>query len=150
MIWWQWLVFGLLLLGAEMVVDAQFYLIFLGGSAVIVGLLGTTPLVLPIWAQWVLFSLIAIVNLLVVRSRVYLKSRGDIPDRSEGVAGETVIAEEEIAPGAQGSATLRGSVWQVQNAGKEPIAAGSRAIVENSSGLVLSIRSIHEQGPDPE
>jgi membrane protein implicated in regulation of membrane protease activity len=146
MIWWQWLVFGLLLLGAEMAVDAQFFLVFLGFSAVVVGLLGVTPLSLPIWGQWVVFSTIAVVNLLVFRSRVYSKIRGNIPDRSEGVVGEIGLVNEEIASGAIGSATLRGSVWQARNIGPAPIAAGSEVIVEGSTGLILSVRA---EGREP-
>ena len=39
--WWGWLIVGIGLLGVEMfVIDAQFYLVFLGASAAIVGLLG--------------------------------------------------------------------------------------------------------------
>ncbi|TDJ16346.1 MAG: NfeD family protein, partial [Deltaproteobacteria bacterium] len=39
MVWWQWIVLGVVLLGAEMMVDAEFYLVFLGVSALTVGLL---------------------------------------------------------------------------------------------------------------
>ena len=41
MTWWSWLILGAVLLGAELfAVDAQFYLVFLGVSAAIVGLAG--------------------------------------------------------------------------------------------------------------
>jgi len=37
--WWGWLVLGIGLLGVEMfVVDAQFYLVFIGVAAALVGL----------------------------------------------------------------------------------------------------------------
>jgi len=140
MMWWQWMVLGLLLLGAEMAVDAQFYLIFLGGSALIVGLLVAIGLTIPIWGQWVIFSILAVGNLLFFRSRVYSKIRGDIPDRFEGVDGEVALVEEEIAVGAVGSARLRGAIWQARNTGDGPIKAGSRAVVQSTEGLVLSIR----------
>ena len=39
MTWWSWMILGAVLLGAELfAVDAQFYLVFLGVSAAIVGL----------------------------------------------------------------------------------------------------------------
>ena len=39
MTWWSWMVLGALLLGAELfAIDAQFYLVFLGVSAILVGL----------------------------------------------------------------------------------------------------------------
>jgi membrane protein implicated in regulation of membrane protease activity len=37
MIWWQWIVLGTFVLASEMFVDAEFYLVFLGISAVVVG-----------------------------------------------------------------------------------------------------------------
>ena len=49
--WWQWVVLGVILLSAEMLVDADFYLVFVGLSAVLVGLVGLTLVELPIWGQ---------------------------------------------------------------------------------------------------
>lgn len=141
MIWWQWCVLGALLLGAEIAVDAEFYLVFLGISALVVGLIGTTPIALPMWGQWLAFSLIAVSALVLFRSRVYNKIRGETPDLEEGVAGETAVVDEPIAPGAMGCATLRGTAWQARNVGSEPLAAGSRAIVEETNGLILSVRA---------
>ena len=55
------MVIGALLLGAElMVIEAEFFLVFIGVSALIVG---ATVLVLawiPLWAQWLLFAGIAL------------------------------------------------------------------------------------------
>ena len=49
--WWAWLVLGIALLGVEMfVIDAQFYLVFIGLSAAVVGLLGLVGVGLPAWA----------------------------------------------------------------------------------------------------
>ncbi len=141
MIWWQWCALGALLLAAELAVDAAFYLVFLGISAIAVGLIGLTPIALPMWGQWLVFSLISVTALLLFRSRIYNKIRGQTPDIKQGVAGETVTVNELIAPGATGSATLRGAVWQVRNIGTEPLTAGSRAVVEDSKGLTLSIRA---------
>ncbi len=141
MLWWQWMVLGTLFLGAEMAVDAEFYLVFLGVSAVLVGLLGTTSIALPIWAQWLVFSGIAVANLVIFRARVYKKIRGRVPDRVEGVAGEVALVSKEIPPGELGSVELRGAVWQARNIGNEPLAAGSRAIVQGTHGLVLELRA---------
>ncbi len=140
MIWWQWCVLGALFLGAEIAIDAEFYLVFLGISAVAVGLIGLTPIALPMWGQWAAFSFFSVAALLLFRSRIYNKIRGQTPDLKEGVVGEIAVMNELIAPGDTGSATLRGAVWQALNIGSEPLAAGSRAIVEETNGLVLSVR----------
>ena len=48
MTWWGWLIIGAILLGAELLaVDAQFYLVFLGLSAALVGLAGMFGIVMP-------------------------------------------------------------------------------------------------------
>ena len=141
MIWWQWCVLGALLLGAEIAIDAEFYLVFLGISAVAVGLIGRTPVALPMWGQWAAFSFISVAALLLFRSRIYNKIRGQTPDLKEGVAGQVAIMNELIAPGEIGSATLRGAVWQARNVGSEPLAAGSRAVVEETKGLFISVRA---------
>jgi membrane protein implicated in regulation of membrane protease activity len=143
MLWWQWMVLGTILLGAEIAVDAEFYLVFLGISAISVGLLGTTPIGLPVWGQWLVFALISVANLFIFRSKFYNKIRGQAPDRVEGVDGEVAVVQDEIPSGATGSATLRGTVWQVRNVGDAALAAGSRATVEDANGLVLLIRAEH-------
>ncbi|HJY36904.1 MAG TPA: hypothetical protein VJ299_05540, partial [Steroidobacteraceae bacterium] len=46
--WWGWLVLAAALLSIELfVIDAQFYLVFLGVSAALVGLFGLTTDILP-------------------------------------------------------------------------------------------------------
>ena len=141
MLWWQWMILGSIFLGAEIAVDAEFYLVFLGVSALLVGLLGTTSVALPIWGQWLLFAGIAVANLVIFRARVYKAMRGRFPDRVEGLDGEIAWVSEEISPGKTGSAKLRGAIWQARNMGSEPLAAGSRAIVQGTNGLVLELRA---------
>jgi membrane protein implicated in regulation of membrane protease activity len=142
--WWQWIVLGALLLGAEMFVDAEFYLVFLGVSALIVGSLGLAPIEIPIWGQWLLFSFFAVASLRFFRKQFYSKYRGDIPSRGEGAEGEIAQVGEAIAPGAVGSVTLRGATWAARNVGEHPVAAGSRVVVVESAGLTLSVRAESE------
>ncbi len=141
MVWWQWIVLGVLLLGAEMTVDAQFYLVFLGVSAVAVGLIDLLWPGSEIWVEWLLFSVLAIASLLAFRARFYGKLRGDAPDRGEGVIGEICIIQADIEPGATGRMELRGSTWVARNVGEEILRQGSRGQVESSSGLTVDVRS---------
>ena len=70
--WWAWMVLGIGLLGVEMfVIDAQFYLVFIGLSAAVVGLLGLVGVDLPQWAQWLAFGVLAVVAMVGFRQRVY-------------------------------------------------------------------------------
>src|SRR5687768_9519748 len=70
--WWGWLVLGAVLLGTEMfVLDAQFYLVFLGVSAFVVGLLGLAGVNMPEWAEWLAFAAFAIITMIAFRQRIY-------------------------------------------------------------------------------
>ena len=67
--WWAWFVIGVGLLGVEMfVIDAQFYLVFLGVSAVIVGFIGLSGLMMPEWAQWLTFAILSLTTMVAFRS----------------------------------------------------------------------------------
>ncbi|HEY1492130.1 MAG TPA: hypothetical protein VGF35_05860, partial [Steroidobacteraceae bacterium] len=61
MAWWGWIIGGAILFGAELTfVNAQFYLVFVGAAAILVGLLSAATAVAE-WAQWGLFAVLAIV-----------------------------------------------------------------------------------------
>ncbi|NJO13497.1 MAG: hypothetical protein HC872_08575, partial [Gammaproteobacteria bacterium] len=63
--WWGWLVAGIGLLAVEMFgIDAQFYLVFLGVSAILVGVLGLSGLSMPEWGEWLTFAVLSIVTML--------------------------------------------------------------------------------------
>ncbi len=66
--WWGWIILGLMLLGAElMVIDAGFYLVFIGIAAAITGLIALLDLPLELWHQWMLFSVLALVFMVLFR-----------------------------------------------------------------------------------
>src|ERR1700693_5041655 len=53
MSWWGWIIAGAILLGAELAfVNAQFYLVFIGSAAIVVGLVTAVTPALASWAQW--------------------------------------------------------------------------------------------------
>ena len=87
MTWWTWMILGALLLGVELLaLDAQFYLVFLGISAALVGLAGLMGLVMPEWAQWVAFAVLALISMVTFRRSLYLKIRGSADSFPETMA----------------------------------------------------------------
>jgi hypothetical protein len=53
MSWWGWIIAGAILLGSELAfVNAQFYLVFIGSAAIVVGLVTAVTPALASWAQW--------------------------------------------------------------------------------------------------
>ena len=141
MVWWQWIVLGIVLLGAEMMVDADFFLVFLGISAVTVGLVDLFWTGSPMWVEWLLFSGISIFALLLFRNKLYAKIRGDTPDRGEGVVGEIGIVEADIEAGGTGRIELRGTTWTARNIGDGVLRQNARARVDAVSGLTVDVRS---------
>lgn len=140
MIWWGWMILGAVLLGAELfAVDAQFYLVFLGVSAALVGLLGLFGIALPEWGQWLAFAALSLFFFFTFRRTLYLKIRGGGEVYPETMSGETIDVSADIEAGKEIRSPYRGSDWTVRNVGEETIKAGSRAKVVNVNGLTLHV-----------
>ena len=142
MTWWSWMILGAVLLGAELfAVDAQFYLVFLGLSAALVGFASLFGLAIPEWGQWMAFAILSLSSFFTFRKSVYEKIRGSAPGFRETISGNSVNVEQELAPGAEARLEFRGTRWTVRNIGDTPIAAGSRATVVEVDGLTLRIQA---------
>ncbi|HKE44428.1 MAG TPA: NfeD family protein [Steroidobacteraceae bacterium] len=140
--WWGWLVLGFGLLGAEMfVIDAQFYLVFFGVAAAIVGLVGFAGVVMPEWAQWLLFSALAVVSMLAFRRRVYELVRGSTGHVQQRVSsGDRVIVPQRLDPGQTCRVDYRGTSWTARNVDVRPIEAGTEAFISHIDDLTLHVR----------
>ena len=140
--WWAWITVGALLLGSELTfVNAQFYLVFVGAAALVVGFLNLAGALPAVWTQWSLFALLAIVSLLAFRRRVYERIRHSLPDIKLGPKGETVILPAELPPGGSCRLEFRGCSWNAVNGGRLVIAAGERARIDRVEGLTLVVHA---------
>lgn len=135
--WWGWIVVGAVLLAAEVVVPTDFFLLFLGASALLVGLLGLIGWDGAVWAQWLAFAALAVASLVFLRGWLRARPSAGVRDT---VVGETAIATEPIAAGGVGRVELRGATWSARNAGEEPVAPGDRLRVSHVEGLTLHVR----------
>lgn len=142
MAWWVWIVLGAVLLAGEVVIAADFYLVFFGLAAVLLGLLGLLGLALPNWAQFLLFAALAVTGLVFYRGR--WKRRLLSSDREMGpeLVGERAVARETIAAAGRGRVNLRGATWEACNEGAAPIAAGDPCTVLRVEGLTLHVRAM--------
>ena len=147
MTWWGWLVVGIVLVGAELMTDAAFYLVFAGVAAIVVGLLVVAGVGLPVWAQWVAFSVLAIASMVLFRGKLYDRLRGGAPGMQHAAVDALVTVEEEVAPGRRTRVRLHGTQWTAVNVGWESIAAGAEARVAEVDGVELRIEGrLPEQG----
>ncbi len=143
--WWGWMVTGTLLLGAEMLgVSAQFYLVFVGAAAIVVGLLGMAAVPLPEWAQWLIFAALALSCMALFRARLYNKFKANVGQVEERlIMGDLIVVPERLAAGATCRVEYRGTSWSARNTDEAPIEAGSEAEVWETAGLTLHIRNRH-------
>ncbi|HEX3914682.1 MAG TPA: NfeD family protein [Steroidobacteraceae bacterium] len=138
--WWAWIAIGAILLGSELtLVNAQFYLVFLGISAFVVGLLEVSGVMSADWLQWSAFAVIAVVSMLAFRRQIYEKMRHKLPPMKSGPAGETVTLPAVLSPGETCRLEFRGSSWNAVNGGKSVIEAGAAARIDRVEGLTLVI-----------
>jgi len=144
--WWAWIVIGAILLGAELAfINAQFYLVFIGIAALLVGMLGLGGIAMPEWLQWLVFAALSVGSVILFRSHLYDLLRKHNEHMETGPAGENVIVPIELAPGASCRVEFRGSTWTAQNTSDQVIAAESHARILNVDGLTLQIRSAKHQ-----
>jgi hypothetical protein len=140
--WWAWIAVGAILLGSELAfVDAQFYLVFVGSAALVVGFLGLAGADLPVWLQWLLFTALAVVSMVGFRRRIYERMRRTLPIMRSGPAGEVVTLAADLPPGETGRVEFRGGSWSAINGGDSVIAAGGHARIERVDGLTLVVRA---------
>jgi membrane protein implicated in regulation of membrane protease activity len=138
--WWAWIAVGAILLVSEMAfVDAQFYLVFVGASALVVGFLDLSGLLPAVWMQWLLFAVLAVFSMVTFRQRIYERLRRKLPAMKQGPAGESVVLPAALQPGESCRLEYCGSSWNALNGGKTEIAAGQRAHIDRVNGLTLVV-----------
>lgn len=137
--WWGWLIVGIGLLGVEMfLIDAQFYLVFLGASAALVGLVGLAGVSVPEWAEWLTFAALALGSMIAFRRRVYELVRGKArPVQERVTTGDRVRVPTRLEPGQSCRVDYRGSSWTARNDGSNAIEAGSEARISRVEDLTL-------------
>ena len=140
--WWTWMILGILLLATELLaIDAQFYLVFLGAGALVVGLAMLVGLDLPVWLQWVTFAIVSLAFMVTIRRKLYDKLRVAPRKIGSEAVGQTVQIAEELPPGRSCRAEYRGTTWKAVNVDDVTLPAGSIARIDLVDGLTLHVRA---------
>lgn len=140
MLWWYWLLLGLMLVGAEVMAPGGFYLLFFGIAALLVGALAGFDVIAADWMQWLLFSVIAVVSMLLFRGPLLRMSQEHKTHPVDSMVGEIAVLAEDLPSGQTGKAELRGSTWTAKNAGTDALRRGQRATVTKVDGLTLWLK----------
>ena len=148
MLWWYWMLLGLVLLAGEMLLPGGLFALFFGLAALVIGVLVGVGVKAPNWLQWLLFSILSIISLLFFRGSMLarLKIGQQTTPQIDTLVGEIVTLRDDLPPGAVGKAELRGTVWTVQNGAVEALGRGQRCRVQRVDGLTLWIGATEQQG----
>jgi len=138
--WWVWIVLGGVLLVAEVFLPTDFFLVFFGVAALVLGIVGLVAPGLPPFAEWLLYAVLSVMTLLLFRRRLQRRFTHDHVAGVDSLVGQAAIAREPIAPGSRGQVELRGTVWTAKNSGTVAIQSGDRCVVESVDGLTLDVR----------
>ena len=139
---WGWLVIGVMLLGAEMfVVDAQFYLVFIGVAAAVVGIIGWLGLTMPVAGQWLLFAVLSLGAMTTFRKRLYgmLRRSPDAAVTGSSV-GERIELPQLLPPGQQCRVDHRGSSWSARNVDDHALSGEVQVVAID--GLTLLVKGL--------
>ena len=143
MAWWAWCIFGFVLLGLELLaIDAQFYLVFTGVAAIVVGVLGLIGIPLPDWAQWIAFGVLALIAMFTIRRQIYEKLLSKPGGKVNSDLHQHVVVGQALEPGKSCRIEYRGTGWTAINVGKDSIPAGGEARIESIDGLTLHVRAL--------
>ncbi|WHZ23943.1 MAG: Putative activity regulator of membrane protease YbbK [Nitrospira sp.] len=141
MTWWLWALFGLFLLGGEVVTPGGFYMLFFGIGALVVGLLVGLGLIEAGWISWLLFSVISVASLVILRPPLRRLMSANLGGLSpmDTMVGETALALDDLTPGTLGKAECRGSIWNARNGSDRSLSKGQRSRVDRVDGITLWI-----------
>lgn len=142
MLWWHWLLLGVVLIALEMAASGGFYIIFFGIAAVVVSLLSLAELAGPLWFQLFLFSALSVASLVFFRNPIMrqLNLVGGAADL-DTLAGESCTVLEPMPPGGNGRVEARGTSWSARNIGTTPLTSGARCVVAQSERLTLLVKA---------
>jgi inner membrane protein len=144
--WWAWIVCGIVLFGAEVAaINAQFYLVFAGSAAIVVGLAAVSMPNLSPATQWAAFAILAIVSMLTFRNRIYNSLKGRFPVLHIGPTGSVLTLSDDLAPGESCQVEHGGTHWTARNDGSALIPARTSVRVTDVRGLTLIVRPDSER-----
>lgn len=140
MVWWIWVLAGMLLLSLEFA-TSTLHVGFFAVGAFLVAILVGFGWSAPLWQELLVFTVSSLAAFFILRPIAMRKLRLNESPVVDTFIGEQAIAIDEIGVRARGQAELRGSRWAALNVGEIPLTKGQRCIVERVDGLLLHVKA---------
>lgn len=143
MVWWAWIILGVVCVAIELHFTHDFSLFCAGLAAFIVALVTLLAAAPPHWSQWILFAVLTVIILLALRKPLlghFRANRGPAADM-DYLVGEVATPDADMPAEGVGRAEMRGSMWTARNAGASVIRKGQRCRVQRVEGLTLWLRA---------
>jgi membrane protein implicated in regulation of membrane protease activity len=140
MTWWIWVLIAFAVLAAEMV-TSTLHLGFFSVGALVVAVLVGLGFDIPLWGQLIIFTAVGLAAFVWLRPLLVRRMKLDRKIVVDSLVGEQATTYEEIAPGGNGRAELRGTTWSARNVGETSLARGQRCTVTAVEGLILHVRA---------
>jgi hypothetical protein len=143
-IWWGWVIIGVIFLFGEVLTLGSFYLIFFGIAGIVTGSITYFVSQLELWQQILIFSLLSVGLITVLRRRMIQKIVSK-ESYSNDLIGRELTLQQTLRPEEGAYAKILGSSWQLVNGEEfEIINSGERAEVVDRVGLSLIIKKKRE------
>jgi membrane protein implicated in regulation of membrane protease activity len=137
---WSWMVFGLVLLGLELLVPGGF-LVWFGVSALVVGGL-TLAISVPWPVQWLGFAALSLAAIFVWvkngKRRGRYSEKPLLNQRTDQLIGQSGILAEDMVSGF-GRVRIGDTVWRVSGPN---MLAGAQVRVTGANGNILTVEAI--------
>ena len=144
MAWWIWVAIGVVMLVLEMAISTDFYMLFTGVAAIIVGLLvyglSFFDIVLSFSSTSYIFLALSVFLLFYLRKKALRALYKASIEPNFDLVGEEVLILSEIPVGTIGEGETRGTVWQIRNESDKPLPEKSVQRVTSKDGIVLIVK----------
>lgn len=135
-----WIVVGILFVLAEFIIPGLM-IVFLGVSALVVGLLVWLGLPQTNGLPFVIFIALSVGLIFLLRSKFKEWFQGntvgeDNPD-TDDIIGKEAEVVSEFGQNGRGKISLRGANWDAKS--EEPLSVGERVVVKGRQGITLIV-----------
>lgn len=147
MIWWIWILAGVVFAALEILVGGELWLLLIGIAAFGTGMLAAVGLPGP--ELQILTFAVLLGSAFLVRRRLTPKTRPRVVQGAAALVGEIGTVTRTVGPARSGQVEVRGSTWPALAAEGPDIAPGAGVRVAAVVGIRLRVRPLASETPSP-